>query len=207
MSQVPDPLPQFFQRDPSQAGFWNERFARNFTPWDQRGVPKQLARFIAQAPSGLSTLIPGCGIGYEVQHFAQAGWDVTAIDFSATAVAAAKTRLGDLAAHVQQADFFSFTPSQLPAFIYERAFLCALPPARWPAVIRRWATLLPPGGLLGGFFFFDDAPKGPPFGADRLQLAASMAPSFDLLEDCPVTDSIPIFDGKERWQLWRRRSV
>jgi SAM-dependent methyltransferase len=205
MSHQPVSVPSFLQRDPSQADFWDARFAQQCTPWDQGGVPAQLAHFVAQASVGLAVLIPGCGTGHEVRHFAQAGWDVTAIDFSAAAVTAAKSRLGEFAAHVHQADFFSFIPPQPPAFIYERAFLCALPRARWPAVVQRWATLLPPGGLLGGFFFFDDVPKGPPFGADPLQLAALMSTVFDLLEDCAVADSIPIFDGKERWQLWWRR--
>jgi len=26
------------------------------------------------------------------------------------------------------------------------------------------------------------------------------------IEDAPVGDSIPVFEGKERWQVWRRRS-
>ena len=29
--------------------------------------------------------------------------------------------------------------------------------------------------------------------------------SFECLEDNPVTDSLPLFDGKERWQIWRKK--
>ncbi|GAA4023032.1 methyltransferase domain-containing protein [Actimicrobium antarcticum] len=199
------PVPQFVQRDPLAPGFWDERFEHQFMPWDQGGVPPQLARFVAQAPAPLTTLIPGCGLGYEVRHLAQAGWDVTAIDFSPAAVAAAKAALGEFAGHVQQADFFSFVPPQPVGFMYERAFLCALPRARWPAVIAHWAALLAPGALLGGFFFYDTAPKGPPFGADRAALDSAMQPYFALLEDAAAEQSIAVFEGKERWQLWRRR--
>ena len=75
----------------------------------------------------------------------------------------------------------------------------------WPQVAARWAALLAPGALLAGYFFFDDAAKGPPFGIDRATLNGLLAPYFDCVEDAPVTDSIPVFQGKERWLAWRRR--
>jgi 2-polyprenyl-3-methyl-5-hydroxy-6-metoxy-1,4-benzoquinol methylase len=93
--------PHFAERDPLAPAFWNERFEQQFTPWDQGGVPPELMRFVAQAPAPLTTLIPGCGIGYEVRHLAQAGWSVTAIDFSPAAVAVAQAALGEFAGHVQ----------------------------------------------------------------------------------------------------------
>ena len=196
--------PHFAERDPLAPAFWDERFQQQFTPWDQGGVPAELAHFVARSTAALTTLIPGCGLGHEVRHLARAGWDVTAIDFSAVAVAAAHAALGEFAGRVRQADFFSFQPPLALEFIYERAFLCALPPERWPAVIARWADLLPAGGFVGGYFFYDDAPKGPPFGADRVQLDALMQPYFELLEDAAAEQSIAVFAGRERWRLWRR---
>ena len=152
----------------------------------------------------MHTLIPGCGLGHEVRQLALAGWDVTAIDFSPAAVSAAQAALGDFADRVRLADFFEWQPARPLDFIYERAFLCALPRGRWPEVIARCAALLAPGGLLGGYYFYDDGPKGPPFGADRAQLAALMQPYFALVDDAPATQSIAVFAGKERWQLWQR---
>jgi hypothetical protein len=71
-------------------------------------------------------------------------------------------------------------------------------------VAARWAELLKPGALLGGFFYFDTSPKGPPFGCATERLHELLAPRFTRLEDLAVTDSIPVFDGKERWQVWQR---
>ena len=136
---------------------------------------------------------------------AQVGWTVRAIDFSADAVAAARAQLGAHAALVEQADFFAYRPPFVPGWVYERAFLCALPPARRVEYAARMAELLEPGGVLAGFFFFDDAPKGPPFGIARAELDALLSPSFELVEDEPVADSIPVFAGRERWMTWRRR--
>lgn len=197
--------PAFATRDPRTPGFWDERFERGFTPWDRDGVPVALRTFVASAPRPLSALIPGCGSGYELAFLADAGWDATALDFSPAAVASAKAAAGRWAGRVVEADFFAYQPAGQPEFIYERAFLCALPRELWPAVAARWAELLAPGGLLAGFFYFDDAPKGPPFGISRPQLEHLLTPHFECIDDQPVADSLPVFAGKERWMAWRRR--
>lgn len=173
-------------------------------PWDKGGVPAQFRQFVANAPHPYVTLIPGCGLGYEVVLLAEAGWDVTAIDFSAAAVAAAQAALGKWSGRVLQADFFHYTPAAPIQLIYERAFLCALPRNMWPAIVQRWAELLSAGGILAGYFFFDDAPKGPPFGANRAALEALLQPSFRLVEERDVKDSIEVFTGRERWMVWQR---
>jgi SAM-dependent methyltransferase len=198
-------MPEFSTRDPRTPGFWDERFERGFTPWDRGGVPEALRRFVAASGRPLATLIPGCGSGYELAYLCQAGWDATAIDFSPAAVASARAGAGQWAGQVLEADFFGYQPRVPLDVIYERAFLCAMPRAMWPQVVARWAALLAPGGRLAGFFFFDDAPKGPPFGIARDQLAALLAPHFTCLADEAVEDSIPVFEGKERWMVWARR--
>ncbi|HEX7682802.1 MAG TPA: methyltransferase domain-containing protein [Trinickia sp.] len=197
-------VPTFSTRDPNTAEFWDERFRQGFTPWDQAGVPAAFSAFAARlAPQPV--LIPGCGSAYEAAWLAQAGWTVRAIDFSADAVAAARKQLGPHAALVEQADFFAYRPPFEPTWIYERAFLCALPPARRADYARRMAELLAPGGLLAGFFFLDDSPKGPPYGMTRAELEALLGRDFTLVEDEPVTDSLPVFAGRERWMSWRKR--
>jgi hypothetical protein len=198
-------MPEFATRDPRSPGFWDERFERGFTPWDRGGVPEALQRFVAKASRPLSALIPGCGSGYELACMLDSGWNAVAIDFSPAAVAAARTAVGRWGQQVVEADFFTYQPLLPLDLVYERAFLCALPREMWPAVANRWASLLLPGALLAGFFYFDDAPKGPPFGIARAQLDALLAPAFECIEDAPVNDSIPVFAGKERWMIWRRR--
>lgn len=197
--------PSFASRDPLSPQFWDERFAKSFTPWDRGGVPQALRDFVAASPRPLSTLIPGCGSAYELVYLCNAGWDAWAIDFAPQAVARGRALAGQWGERVVEADFFAWQPPHALDFIYECAFLCALPPAMRPQAAARWAQLLPPGGRLGGFFFFDQTVKGPPFGIDRNGLQALLAPYFDCVEDAPVGDSIPIFAGKERWMVWQRR--
>jgi hypothetical protein len=194
----------FATRDPGDASFWDERFARGVTPWEFGGVPDGFRAF-AQRLERCAVLIPGCGSAQEAGWLADAGWPVRAIDFAAQAVATAKAQLGAHADVVELADFFTYRPPFDVRWIYERAFLCALPPARRADYAAQMAALLPAGGLLAGYFFVTAKPKGPPFGIERAELDALLAPQFDLIDDWPVTDSLPVFEGHERWLTWRRR--
>jgi thiopurine S-methyltransferase len=181
------------------------RFRDGVTPWDAGGVPRRLARWIeSKSPSKI--LIPGCGTGYEVRLFAERGHDVLAIDFSAAAVEAARRELGLLSKLVEKANFFEFETESFD-LVYERAFLCALPRPLLPDWGRRMAEIVRPGGELAGFFYIDDNERGPPFGITREELDRLLVPAFVLEEDSPVpaAQSLPVFKGKEIWQVWRRR--
>jgi SAM-dependent methyltransferase len=196
-------VPDFENRDPNSPGFWDERFDQHFTPWDQAGVPELFKTFVASR-TAQNVLIPGCGSAYEALYLAERGWPVRAIDFSAGAVEAARAQLGAHAGVVEEADFFAYTPPFSVDWVYERAFLCALPKNRWQDYADRMAALLTPGALLAGFFFFGSTPKGPPFGIERSELDALLAPHFELIEEREVSNSIPVFAGRERWLTWRR---
>lgn len=204
----------FATRDPSQAAFWDERFAANFTPWDQGAVPPALVRWLAQAPleRGARVLIPGCGSAYGAAFLDAAGFAVLSIDIAESALARARAALpADIAGRVlRKADFFAFAAAPFDA-IYERAFLCALPPRLWPAYAARCAELLEPDGRLAGLFVIDPAPpeprRGPPFAMTRAELDALLAPAFECTEDQAIAsgESIAVFAGRERWMTWRRR--
>ncbi len=193
------------EQRPEHPDFWCKRFGEGVTPWDAGKVQEDFAAFVATQAQPLNTLIPGCGSAWEARHLAEAAWPVTALDFSPTAVACAHELLGDAAVDLVCADFFTWQPAQPLDLIYERAFLCALPRKLWPDWGRRVAELLAPGTRLAGYFFVCDQLKGPPFGVLPTQLNELLLPNFECLADQPVTDSIPVFAGRERWQVWRRR--
>ena len=196
-------------QNPALPDFWDHRFRGNVTPWDAGCVPADLQAFVRTCADRQATprvLIPGCGSAYEARHLAELGWRVTAIDFSAAAIEAARATLGANADCLMQADFFDFAAEAPFDILYERAFLCALPRRLWPDYARRAAQLLRPEGLLAGYFYFSNDPKGPPFGTSAAALQSLLSPWFALEHDEAVHDSIAVFQGKERWQLWRRKS-
>jgi SAM-dependent methyltransferase len=194
------------ENDSSTPGFWEQRFLDGRTPWDAGGVPRELLAYLAQPQASGRVLIPGCGAAYEVVAFHQAGHKVVAIDFSQAALTAARATLGSLYGEVAcLGDFFhhEFEPQSFH-LIYERAFLCSLPRRLWLRYVARVAELLKPGGLLIGFFYFDNKEEGPPFGLRKGGLGMLLNDHFTVEIDEPASNSAPIFAGRERWMCWRR---
>lgn len=150
-------------------------------------------------------LIPGCGSAYEVKAFHDAGWAVMAIDFSPEAVTRAKKLLGPLGDRVVLGDFFKH-PFNAQEFdvVYERTFLCALPPELWNDYGTRMQRLLRPAGMLVGFFLYGEEPEPPPYPLTP-EWVETLFCGFKLVREESVPDSLPIFEGKERWQEWKRR--
>lgn len=171
-------------------------------------MPTALQEYLRKHPKGGRALIPGCGAGHELQAFAEAGYEVTAIDFSSAAVAQARAKAGpDLAEHILEGDFFEFDfPPGTFDLIYERTFLCAIPRAMRPAYRDRVARLLKPGGAFIGYFYYQntDPKEGPPFGLAWGESDLLFARYFLLLRDIPSPDSLPLFAGRERWHESRR---
>jgi len=213
---VTKPSPEFGTRDPAQPEFWNERFAAGFTPWDAGGAPAAFLRWMQALGLGRGrrVLVPGCGAAYEVAALDAAGFAVLAIDYAAHAVAQARSVLGAALADrtLQQADFFTVDVAPFD-FVYERAFLAALPPALWPRWAARVAELLVPGGAMAGLFVIEPvAPvprRGPPFTTTLAELHGLLDGAFVLDRDAPVppNESLAVFAGRERWIDWRRRDL
>jgi thiopurine S-methyltransferase len=188
--------------------FWNQRYRANKTPWDLHGVPAALLDYLQRTPAKGTALVPGCGSGYEVRTFLEHGWQALAIDFSPAAVERARTVLGGDASTVRLADFFADELGGPFDLVYERTFLCSFPPERWPVYARRIAEVLKPGGRLIGVFAFGDEPDPPPFLLGNGAAASLLGSNFILVEDHPIPpdQSLPLFAGKERWQVWQRRT-
>lgn len=190
--------------------FWEERYRAGQTPWEYPGVPPALTRFLARHPAaaGETVLVPGCGSGQELAAFAAAGYAVTAVDFSATAVERAGARVpAGAAVTLHCADFFACAlPVAGFSLIYERTFVCALDPARWPAVTARIATLLRPGGRWAGLFYEGPKEDGPPFGWDRGEAEKLLRFKLEhvLTQPVPPAESPALFAGRESWREWRR---
>ncbi|KAB2841887.1 MAG: methyltransferase domain-containing protein, partial [Burkholderiales bacterium] len=186
--------------------FWESRYREGITPWDHGAVPPDFLQWLGEQRRRLRVLVPGCGSAYEVASLADAGHDVLAIDYSPAAVERARGILGDYAGRVHEADFFAPLPGTGWQVIYERAFLCALPPRLWPSYAQRMAELLSTSGyLLGYFFVAPETGRGPPFAIEDEHLGELLDPWFERLVDRATAASLPVFRAAERWQVWRRR--
>ena len=67
------------------------------------------------------------------------------------------------------------------------------------------ADLLTPGGRLVGLFLYGQEPEPPPFPLTDETAAALLGQSFRLLSSsASVGESVPVYQGMERWQEWER---
>ena len=192
--------------DSSKTQFWNKRWEAGKMPWDLGGIPPALVSYLTQNRTPVRVLIPGCGTGYEVKAFHEAGHDVTAIEFSAAAVSHAREVLGPLGDKVIQANFFKhdFGASRFDV-VYERGFLCSLPTTRWPDYASVIAGLLPAGGKLVGLFLYGNEPEPPPYPLTN-ETAAELLGRYFRLQRTERSDekSVPVYQGLEHWQEWER---
>jgi Thiopurine S-methyltransferase (TPMT) len=195
-------------QDSTQPDFWSERYASGITPWQLNRLPRQFEAFISRLDSPRKILIPGCGDDSRtIEAFQRAGHQVFAIDFSPVAVEGARKSLGESGDNIILGNFFShkFKPTSFD-IVYERTFLCSLPPWIWKDYAKRVAQLLRPAGMLAGFFFYGQEIDPPPYPLTKPMAARIFEIRFTLKKDEPASDSLPIFSGKERWQEWQLRS-
>ena len=73
--------------------------------------------------------------------------------------------------------------------------------------LRALSGFVRPGGLVLGFFFYDASESGPPFGLGEGELDDLLKGRFVLEAEEKTYSSVPVFAGKERWQIWRRLEI
>lgn len=224
---------------------WEAAWSAGVTPWDVGGGSLQLkeVRPALVPDTSLSTapfpsyclsqllkegslptgraLVPGAGSAYDAMSLAEAGYDVTSLDISETAVEQAKekVKLDPAAAEaaaagrlrLEQADFFSWAP---PAggfdVIFDYTFLCALDPARRQAWASTTKAFLARGGsLVTQLFPIGQFAGGPPFALDLEDVGRLMRGSgFECVHsaDIPATLSHPARAGREVLAVWKHSS-
>jgi SAM-dependent methyltransferase len=136
--------------DVDAAHFWETRYADADRVWS--GRPNQtLVDLVAGVPAGRA-LDLGCGEGGDVIWLAQRGWQVTAVDISATAIArgaAAAARLGVPDEHIHwYAHDLSTWKSEAQYDLVTASFLHSPVEFARTDVLRRAAEVVAPGGYL-----------------------------------------------------------
>lgn len=155
---------------PTQAIDWESRYRDGATGWERAGLnPAFVAWRESAALTPCRILVPGAGRSAEPLVLAEAGFEVTLVDASATAMATQRARLERLHVKAQavQADLFAWQPDAPFDAIYDQTCLCALPPPTWPDYVVRLHRWLRPGGTLFILFMQSQSPGGPPFHCDR----------------------------------------
>ena len=91
--------------------FWEGRYQAGRTGWE-RGVPTPAFRRLLasdRAPVPGRVVVPGCGRGHDALLFAEAGHQVTGLDFAPSAIAGAR----ELATAAGLADRVTFKVAEI----------------------------------------------------------------------------------------------
>jgi len=152
-------------------------------------IPAILRSFLTRTRRKGRVLIPGCGTDHGViKVFVDGGFEVTAIDFSPIVLAETKKALGNFDGKIMCADFCKSDFGRRFDLVYERAFLCAMHPRRWPLYAKRVAELLRPGGKFIGIFFYGTEPEPPPYPINKTQGAKNFGKNTSA---CSATSRFP----------------
>ena len=209
MNEPPPTPPASAQPSATQAIDWEGRFREGTTRWER---PALHPAFVEWQKNGTLApcriLVPGAGRSTEPLALADAGFNVTVVDASPTAVATQRARLErmHLQVRVELADLFTWQPTTPFDAVYDQACLCALPPALWPDYAARLRSWLRPGGRLFILFMQTGKPDGPPFHCDVTAMRTLFdATHWDWPESVPEALPHPSGVGAEHPVVLARR--
>jgi SAM-dependent methyltransferase len=194
----------------TNADAWQARYNNEDTPWDLGAAAPALLAWLEQNPGrGRRAIVPGCGRGHDAIALAQAGWEVLAVDFAASAILetqAAATHLG-IRLNTAQADLFHLSASEVGTFDlwFEHTCFCAIDPLDRPRYAARAADLVRPGGQLVGIFYAHGKPGGPPYDTRPEAVRAAFDTHFALDSLNVTPHSVARRAGQELWGIWTRK--
>lgn len=182
---------------------WNARYLADDIPWDKQAPCPGLVDWLADrttpsspspppAPSSPTELgrwlVPGCGLGHDVQALSDAGADAIGIDLSP----AAAERATALGRTVVVADLFDLPEDWTHTFdgVWEHTCFCAIHPVQRDAYVAAVHRVLKPQGTFLGIFFetdkdSPDSTEGPPFKTRFDTIRAHFATRFQQVDDAP----------------------
>lgn len=181
---------------------WGERYATGFTPWDVGGPHPELVARLAEGrlPEPGRALVPGCGYGHDAVALAQAGWQVTAVDFAPELQQVVPKVLAPYGGRFLNVDALGLEVDEPFDLIFDHTFFCAIHPSRRPehgAMVRR---LLGPGGTLAMIVYPPGEPvTGPPWGMEPSHVLEALGPGFEVLAHQAVGHPVPRRENQERW--------
>ncbi len=189
---------------------WEADYRHKTDGWDLGGPTPAFKRLAA---SGRFTpgrmIVPGAGRGHDAREFARHGFQVTAVDFSPTAIREMK-RLADPEAPIEilQHDMFTLPHAFDGSFDYVLQYtcFCAIDPKRRGDYADLIARLLKAGGIYIDLAFpLDGRPGGPPFAVSESEIADLFeARGFKLVSQEKPEESVSPRRNAEELLIFRK---
>ena len=195
----------------SEQEFWDSIYQNKKAGWDLKSPTPVFQRIIKEKKiiNSCKLLILGSGYGYDAVEAAKAGFDVTAVDFSASAVSFAKRLAKKENVNVDfiQNDFFKFTEDYSSGFdaVYDYVTYCAINPARREEYAKLIKSLLKCGGVFIALWFpVEEREGGPPFGINLEETESIFTKFLKLKSSTIEKDTIKPRKGREVLQIYEK---
>ena len=190
------------------AKYWEQRYVDKNTGWDVGDVVPQWKAYFKDSTAidkGKRILVPGAGLGHEVEYLHRAGFqDVHILDWSSSAIESFQQRLPTFPkAHCHVGDFFEHSGQY--DVIVEQTFFCAINPSLREQYVLAIDNLLAENGQWAAILFntrFDG--EGPPFGGSIDEYIDLFKGVFKelIIDENPI--SIEPRKGREVFVIGRR---
>lgn len=184
---------------------------RAVVPWDRGAPGRYLTAWAADRRlrgAGRRAVVAGCGLGDDAEFIAGLGFETTAFDISATAIATARRRFPGSAVRYQTADLLSPPEDWQQAFdlVVESLVLQALPDPPRRDAITSLGGLVAPGGTLIAVARAREPGQpvdGPPWALTRAEIDALAGGGLQPVAIEDLTD--PQMPWPRRWRAEFRR--
>jgi SAM-dependent methyltransferase len=190
--------------------YWEAKYRSDQDGWDLAGVTP-VFEALAKGLTPGAVCLPGCGRGYDAVMFAKRGFQVTAVDFAATAIEAVKemARAEQVQLTALQEDLFVLPDHFTDTFEYwiEQTCFCAIHPQRREEYEQVVHKTVKPGGWLIGLWFPLDKPQsagGPPWGVSLDQVKSIFKDRWQVVKEEFPRLSIPSRKGREKLIIFEK---
>jgi thiopurine S-methyltransferase len=191
--------------------FWDSIYQNKKAGWDLKSPTPVFQRILKEKKiiNSCKLLILGSGYGYDAVEAAKAGYEVTAVDFSVSAVSFAKKLAKKEKVNVEfiQDDFFNFDVDNSSGFdaVYEYVTYCAINPTRREEYAKLIKSLLKCGGVFIGLWFpVEERTDEPPFGINLEETELIFSRFLKLKSSTIEKDTIKPRKGREVLQIYER---
>lgn len=195
----------------SQHQFWESIYAAGEPAWDLGSATPVFGELIKRGEIQPGKIcLPGSGLGYDVVLFAQNGFEVTAVEFSATAIQHQRklAYAAGVEVEVIEGDFFKLPARLSGAFdcVLEYVTFCAVDPERRLDFARvMFDVLKPDGKYISLLFPIEDRPGGPPYGLNETETIGIFESAGFVLESARFhPETIKPRKGREKLLIFRK---
>jgi len=195
----------------SEQEFWDSIYQNKKAGWDLKSSTPVFQRILKEKKiiKSCKLLILGSGYGYDAIDAAKAGYEVTGVDFSPSAISFAKKLAKKKNVNVDfiQNDFFKFEADNSSGFdaVYDYVTYCAINPTRREEYAKLIKSLLKCDGVFIALWFpVEERESGPPFGINLEETESIFSRFLKLKSSSIEKDTIKPRMGREVLQIYKK---